>query len=138
MLRLAYTLAVGTWLGAVVHLSFVVAPTAHGSLPPGDARRLLRPLFPRYYALGIGCGFVALAAVALGKNGLAREELLRLALPAAVAIVLNVVARQHVLPKMQAAAPDSAEFDRLHRLSAMLNSSTLGALVLAMAAAVTR
>ena len=138
MLRLVFALAIGIWLGAVVHLSFVVTPTAHGLLTPQEARRLLRPLFPRYYALGILCGFVALAAVALGKAGLSQEELLRLSLPTATAIALNVVARQRILPRMQEAGRDDPEFDRLHRVSAMLNSTTLAALVLAMAAAVTR
>src|SRR5262249_809422 len=107
-------------------------------LTPQDARRLLRPLFPRYYALGIVCGFVALASVALGKAGLSEEELLRLSLPTATAIALNIVARQRILPRIQEPPPAAPKFDRPPRLSAMPNSTTLAALVLAMAAAVTR
>src|SRR5262249_59951875 len=99
---------------------------------------LTRPLFARSDALGIVCGFVALAAVALGKAGLSQEELLRLSVPTATAMALSVVARQRILPRMQQAQRDDPEFDRLHRVSAMPNSTTLAALVLAMAAAVTR
>ena len=67
MLRLVYALSIGTWLGSAVTLTFLVTPTAHGTFGAPDARRFLRPLFPRYYALGIGCGFAALATVTLGN-----------------------------------------------------------------------
>ncbi len=138
MLRLAYALAIGTWIGAVVTMSFVVTPTAHARLGGADARRLLRPLFPRYYALGIGCGVVALVVVALARDALPREHLLRLALPAAVALVCTVVGRDVLLPRLRDAHADEARFDRLHQAAAILNSTTLGALVLAMAAALLR
>ena len=53
MLRLVFALSIGTWLGAIVSLTWIVTPTAHGAFAPHDARRLLRPLFPRHYGLGI-------------------------------------------------------------------------------------
>src|SRR5262249_12102824 len=80
MLRLVFALAIGTWLGAVVSLTYIVTPTAHGAFDPRDARRLLRPLFPRHYTLGIACGFLALGTVLLGKDSLPYEEALRLAI----------------------------------------------------------
>lgn len=137
MLRLAYALAIGTWLGAVITLTFVIAPTAHGEFPTAEARRFLRPLFPRLYALGIVCGFFALGAVLLGKPGLSSPELLRLSLPTAVALTFTIVGRQALLPRLAKMEGQDARFASLHQMSTMLNTATLGALVLAMAAAVT-
>ena len=138
MLRLVFALAIGTWLGAIVSLTYIVTPTAHGAFDPRDARRLLRPLFPRHYSLGIGCGFVALATILAGKESLPYEVVLHLAVPTAVALVCTVVGRQVLLPRMHALDGDDPRFGRLHQWSAMLNSTTLGALLLAMAAAVAR
>jgi hypothetical protein len=138
MLRLVYAIAVGTWLGAVVTITFLVTPTAHGAFETADARRLLRPLFPRFYALGIGCGFLALGATLLGRAGLSHAELLRLALPPAVALACTIVGRQVLLPRLAALDGGDARFARLHQWSTMLNTTALAALVLAMAAAVTR
>jgi hypothetical protein len=138
MLRLVFALAIGTWLGAVVSLTYIVTPTAHGTCDPRDARRLLRPLFPRHYTLGIACGFLALATILAGKDSLPYEQVLQLALPTAIGLVCTVVGRQVLLPKLRALEGDDPRFGRLHQVSAMLNSTTLGALVLAMAAAVAR
>jgi hypothetical protein len=138
MLRLVFALATGTWLGAVVSLTYIVTPTAHGAFEPPDARRLLRPLFPRHYALGIVCGFLALGTILLGKESLPEDEVLRLALPTSIALLCTVVGRQTLLPRLRELDAGDPRFARLHQLSAMLNSTTLGALVLAMAAAVAR
>ena len=138
MLRLVYALAIGTWLGAIVSLTYLVTPTAHGAFDPRDARRLLRPLFPRHYALGIVCGFVALGTVLVGKASLPYEEALRLALPTAAGLVCTLVGRQVLLPRLRELDGDDPRFGRLHQWSAMLNSTTLGALILAMAAAIAR
>jgi hypothetical protein len=138
MLRLVFALSIGTWLGAIVSLTYIVTPTAHGTFEPRDARRLLRPLFPRHYSLGIACGFLALATILVGKNGLPHEHVLRLAVPTATGLVCSVVGRQVLLPRLRALDGDDPAFGRLHQLSVMLNSTTLGALVLAMAAAVAR
>jgi len=138
MLRLCFSLAVAIWLGTVVSVSFLVTPVAHFTFERVEARRFLRPIFPRYYSLGLGCGLVALASVALGRRGLAREELLRLTVPVAIALVTTVVATGWLLPRLRDLDGSDARFARLHQLSAMLNTATLGALVLAMAAAVAR
>jgi len=138
VLRLVYTLAVATWLGTLVCLTFVVTPTAHGSFTAAEARRLLRPLFPRCYALGIACGFAALGAVALGRASLPDAAVLRLALPPAAALLATVVGRQVVLPQLRRLDGDDPRFARWHQASTMLSGTALGALVLALAAAVTR
>jgi hypothetical protein len=138
MLRLIFALAIGTWLGAVVSLTYIVTPTAHGAFDPRDARRLLRPLFPRHYTLGIACGFVALGTILVGKASLPYEHVLRLAMPTAVGLLCTVVGRQVLLPRLRELDREDPRFGRLHQASAMLNTTTLGALVLAMAAAVAR
>ncbi len=138
MLRLVFALAIGTWLGSVVSLTYVVTPIAHGTFDPRDARRLLRPLFPRHYSLGIGCGFLALATVLLGKESLPYEHVLRLAAPTAIGLLCTVIGRQVLLPKLRELDGEDPRFGRLHQWSAMLNSTTLGALILARAAAVAR
>jgi hypothetical protein len=138
MLRLVFALAIGTWLGAVVSLTYIVTPTAHGTFDAHDARRLLRPLFPRHYSLGIACGFLALATVLVGKDSLPYEHVLRLAIPTAIGLLCTVVGRQVLLPRLRELDGDDPRFGRLHQYSAMLNSTTLGALILAMAAAVAR
>jgi uncharacterized protein DUF4149 len=138
MLRLVYALAIGTWLGTIVSLTYIVTPTAHGAFDARDARRLLRPLFPRHYALGIACGFVALGTILLGKASLTTEQVLQLALPTGVGLVCTIVGREVLLPRLRALDGDDPRFGRLHQLSAMLNMATLGALLLAMAGAVAR
>lgn len=138
MLRLVFALAVAVWLGSVVCVSFVVTPVAHGALPAGEARRFLRPLFPRYYRLGALCGFLALSMVLLGRESLSQEEIARLALPVAVALLATLVGGEAILPRLRDMDGDDARFGRLHQISAMLNTTTLAALVLAVAGAVLR
>lgn len=138
MLRLVFTLAVAVWLGSVVCVSFVVTPLAHSTFPAAEARRFLRPLFPRYYRLGALCGFLALSMVLLGRESLSHEELARLALPVAVALVATLIGGEAILPRLRDLDGDDARFGRLHQISAMLNTTTLAALALAVAGAVMR
>jgi hypothetical protein len=138
MLRLLFCLAIAIWLGSVVCVSFVVTPVAHGTLPAAEARRFLRPLFPRYYRLGAICGFVALGVVLLGRAGLSQEELARLTVPVAIAMIATLVGGEWILPRMRELDREDERFARLHQVSAMLNTTTLAALVLAVAGAVMR
>ncbi len=138
MLRLLFCLAIATWLGSVVCISFVVAPVAHSYFPTAEARRFLRPLFPRYYLLGVLCGFVALAVVLLGRAGLSQEELARLTIPVAVAMVTSLVGGMLILPRLRDLDGEDDRFSRLHQIAAMLNTTTLFALALAIAGAVLR
>jgi len=138
MLRLIFCLAIAIWLGSVVCLSFVVAPVAHGTFTTAEARRFLRPLFPRYYGLGVICGFVALAVVLLGRAALSQEEIARLTIPVAVAMVTSLVGGMLILPRLRDLDGEDDRFSRLHQIAAMLNTTTLAALVLAVAGAVMR
>jgi len=138
MLRLVFALAVAVWIGNVVCVSFVVTPSAHGNFPTAEARRFLRPIFPRYYRLGMLCGFAALGAVLLGRAGLAQEELVRLCAPVAIALVSTVIGGEWLLPRLRDIDQTNPSFERLHLASTMLNTTTLAALALAVAAAVAR
>jgi hypothetical protein len=138
MLRLVFALAVGTWLGAVVSLTYLITPIVHSRFETTEARRLLRPLFPAHYALGIGCGFLALATLLVAKAALPYEQVVRFAVPTSVALVCTIVGRQVLLPRLRSLDGHDPRFSQLHQWSAMLNMTTMGALVLAMAAAVSR
>lgn len=138
MLRLVFSLAVAVWLGSAVCVSFVVTPAAHGSFPTPEARRFLRPIFPRYYRLGLLCGFAALGAVLLGRGGLSQEELVRLSAPVAVAMLATLVGGEVLSPRLRDIDASHPRFEILHLASTMLNTTTLAALALAIAGAVMR
>jgi hypothetical protein len=141
VLRFLFVCAAGIWLGTVVCFSYVILPAIHRASAPGDATRLLARLFPRYYTAGAICGFVALGAVSLGRSlgRLPLGEALRLALPIAGCLVASLVAHHVLLPRLRAAHDrDPERYARLHQASAMLNSTVLALLVLAVAGAVMR
>lgn len=138
MLRLVFALAVSVWIGNVACVSFVVTPAAHNNFPTPEARKFLRPIFPRFYRMGLICGFVALAAVLIGRAGLTQEELVRLSAPVAIAMVTTLAGGEFVLPRMRDIDQSDPRFERLHFASTMLNSTTLGALALAVAAVISR
>lgn len=139
MLRFLFVSAVGIWLGTIVSFSYVVLPTIHRSTTPGDAARLLRRLFPRYYVAGLVCGFVALTLVSVARSAesISIPDALRLALPVAGGILCTLGAQYGLLPRLYAAHErEPARYARLHQVSAMLNSTTLALLLLAVAGAV--
>ena len=141
MLRFLFVSAVGVWLGTVISFSFVVLPTIHRVSAPGDATRLLRRLFPRYYGAGIVCGFLALGLVSVARSAdsLPIGEAARLALPVAGGLLCSLIARQVLLPRLQAAHDGEPErYLRLHTVSTMLNSTVIALLALALAGAVMR
>ena len=125
--QFALALLWAVWLGAIVLFSFVIAPTVHGVLEPQAAGRLMRNLFPKYYALGILCGAAGIAA------GLAAGFDLRVTAPLVVATVLTVYARQVLTPALDAAraAADDDAFARLHVTSVRMNLVVLAMLFLA-------
>lgn len=126
-LHFALALFWAVWLGAIILFSFVVAPTVHGVLEKQDAARLLRNLFPRYYALGIVCGAAGIL------TGLAAGADLRVTAPLVIATVLTAYARQVLAPALDAArsAADDDTFERLHVTSVRMNLVVLAMLLLA-------
>ena len=118
------TIAVGTWVGAIIFQSAVVAPAAFANLDSDAARRFLRALFPRFYRLGLVCGGltllgIAMAAAAMGWSG----RLTTLAAAASGMLALEIVSLR-LVPLINAArdagAAGAARFERLHRFSVAL------------------
>jgi len=126
-------LALGTWFGTMVFFSFVGAPTTFAVLGSDDAGSAVNAIFPKYYAMGIGLGFVALASI------LTRGILAQRVVPAGVAAgatTLSVLtagyARYRLIPKMEAAGDEA--FDRYHDQSVRLNAVALLAVFAALVA----
>lgn len=137
VLHFAYRFAVGAWVGAIVAVSFLVAPTVFGSLPRKVAGQVMGQVFSGYYVLGLVLGLIALAAlVALAMSGgWSRDRV-----AAAVLLVLMVAgagyARARLVPAVleardavyaapEGAPVDRARLDRLHHLSVGLNGGVL-------------
>lgn len=131
-----FLLCIVCWLGAIIFFSAFVAPAVFTQLPVAEAGKVVSAIFPRYYALGYVCGIVALVlalyfAVARGPRGWWSGAAAALALALALALYAGALVR----PKVNAIRtvteeqnPDparKAEFDRLHRLSVMLNGAVL-------------
>jgi Domain of unknown function (DUF4149) len=131
-----YLLALVCWLGGMVFFTAIIAPVVFNLLPIADAGKLVAGIFPRYYILGYVAGLVA---VVLGIY-LAIERPPRLwwslsAFALAVALGLTIYAGAIVRPRVDAVRtvveeqnPDPvrrAEFDRLHRLSVILNGGVM-------------
>jgi len=125
--------AIAVWLGVMGFFAFVVAPAAFGVLERESAGRFVGAVFPRYYAVGLGLGLVALFGLGFrwlggGWRGpdwpSAALVLLMLTLTLyAGAVVLPAahVARE----SLRASGADpaaTAVFARLHRLSGILNA----------------
>jgi len=124
-------LALTTWLaafatalllGGMVMFAGVAAPTVFRTLDEAAAGRLIRALFPPYYALcGALAGAAALAAAPTQPW---------LALVMALVAAGFVLARHGLMPRINALrdahldgdAAAGARFRRLHRVSVVLNA----------------
>lgn len=146
-----YLLALACWLGGMVFFTAIIAPVIFKVLPIADAGKVVAGIFPRYYILGYVAGLVAVVLAiyfAIGRAPRLWWSLSAIALAGALA--LTIYAGAIIRPRVDAIRtvveeqnPDPArraEFDRLHRLSVMINGGVLllnlGAL-LATAAALT-
>ena len=112
----------GTWVGAIIFHSAIVAPGVFRVLDEPSARRFLRDLFPRFFRFGIACGALLIVATA-GAAALGSTLAPKL-LAAAVAMTVLEVVSLRMVPAINA-AKDSGEagqarFARLHGLNVML------------------
>jgi hypothetical protein len=115
-----YLLAIVCWLGGMVFFTAIIAPVVFKLLPIADAGKLVAGLFPRYY-------------ITVERQPKLWWSLSAFAL--AVALGLTIYAGAIVRPQVDAIRtvvedqnPDparKAEFDRLHRLSVMLNGGVM-------------
>jgi hypothetical protein len=140
--RFIYATAVAVWLGMVVSFSFAFLPVIHNVLERGRARELLHRIFPRYYGIGLVCGLIAVASVSLSPDNplFPFAERVRLAFPIVVSLLCTLSGYTVLFPRLSQMqqADEPGRYARLHQVSAMLNTTVLAMLILAMAATVTR
>jgi len=132
-----YLLALVCWLGSVIFFSFFTAPVVFTVLARPDAGKVVSVIFPRYYVLGYVAGGLAfiIAIYLLVASGGPRAWWLASVLTIGLALGCTIYAGIVVRPRVDSirsvseeANPDpatKAEFDHLHHLSVMLNSSVL-------------
>ncbi|HZP43824.1 MAG TPA: DUF4149 domain-containing protein [Candidatus Binatia bacterium] len=145
VVRFVYLLALAVWVGEIVFFSFVGAPTIFAVLERTRAGDVTSAIFPRYYALAVACGAVAVVGAFLLGRGAVRPGLWRTAV---VALLLGLGAtlwaarvvqpRAAALRAAMHAAPADApvrlEFGRLHRTAVLLNAGALVAGLVALGA----
>jgi hypothetical protein len=127
-----YLLCLGCWLGAMVFFSIFMMPVVFRVLPISETGKLVSAVFPRYYLVGYVAGIISvvLSTYFILVRG-SRLWWTLAALALVIALALTFYAGAVVRPKADALRPVSselnpdpartAEFDRLHRLSVMLN-----------------
>jgi uncharacterized membrane protein len=139
-----FLLAIVCWLGGMIFFSAFVAPVLFGRLSISDAGKVVGTIFPRYYWLGYVAGTLALIlALYFALSRRAQGAWAVTALFLAIALALTVYAGTIVEPQAHAIRgvaeeqnPEparQAEFDRLHRLSVVLNGAVMALDLLALA-----
>jgi hypothetical protein len=143
-------MALGLWVGALVFVSFIVAPAVFGAVPGETAGTVMGAIFPRYYGFTLAVGTIGLAA-AMGVRHAVRGSAwkvlvaMMLVMLAATAYAGGVVSpRARTLrPALHQDPVDPAvraEFDALHRRAVQLNGLVLvlGLAAMGVAAATVR
>jgi hypothetical protein len=131
-----YLVAIACWLGGIVFFSFFTTPAIFGSLPKAEAGLAIRTLFPRYYLLGYVAGTISLllaiyftatrdVKIWWGATAVALALALGLTFYAGVVIRPRVNAIRSVAEEANPDPIRRAEFDKLHRLSVVLNGCVL-------------
>lgn len=142
-----HLMALIVWLGEMLFLSFVVAPSLFRVFPAVEAGRAVAVLFPIYYRIGYGCGVVlVLTGTLFLARGGAGARWGASTMLAAVMLALTLYAGAVVLPRAAVLRPQihlpnpplavTAEFNRVHALAVALNGVVLiGGLALSVLAA---
>jgi Domain of unknown function (DUF4149) len=135
ILLFIYLLTLVCWLGAIIFFSFFTAPVLFTRLPLAEAGKVVSTIFPRYYALGYVAGIVGtilalclMFAMGQGRKwwGLSAAALgfaLACTLYAGLVLRPRVDAIRSVVEEQNPDPARKAEFDRLHRLSVILNGA---------------
>lgn len=122
--------AIATWFGAVVFISFFVAPTLFRSFEPADAGKAVRALFPKYYLLGIVCA-VLLCAVHITRGflwywgGMIKPSIVLFLLLTLIGIYLRQTLTPAINAARDAGLQGKSQFDKLHKRSVRLNGIVL-------------
>jgi hypothetical protein len=131
-----YLAALGCWLGGIVFFSFFTAPEVFTHLPTAEAGQVISAIFPRYYMLGYVAGTVSLILAVYftavrdprmwwGATTVVLAIALGLTLYAGTVILPRADAIRTVIEDPNPDAARKAEFDRLHRMSVILNGAVL-------------
>ena len=138
VLRYLEFLSLGTWVGSIIYLSFVVAPGAFATLGSRDqAGAVVAMALGRLHVLGLIAGVIFLAARVVLVRSLST-----LASPAVLAVILmlllTLVSQQWVSPRMAHLRvemgsvdrtpedrPLRLQFNRLHSVSVRLEAGVL-------------
>src|SRR5579863_2735915 len=131
-----YLIALACWLGGIVFFSFFTTRIVFASLPRAEAGVAIRALFPQYYMLGYVAGTICVAlAIYITAVRAPRLWWGGTTLALAIALGLTFYAGTVIRPRVEAirtvteeANPDpvrKAEFDKLHRMSVVLNGVVL-------------
>jgi len=135
-----HVVAIAVLVGKVVFLSFITAPVLARTLDPDSFAKVVRQLFPRYYALGMiaaTVGWATITSIGLLK-GFGPIDLISSTLWLGVLAIENYC-RSPLTPKINALSDRLKEAeklgvkivsvrkdrDALHRLSVQLNSLVL-------------
>jgi uncharacterized membrane protein len=131
-------LSLGTWLGSIIYLSFIVAPGVFSTLPSREqAGAVVGLVLGRLHLLGYAAGVVYLVATVARTRSLGA-----LGRPAALAVIamlaLTMISQQGVSPRMARLRaemgsiertpvdnPLRVQFDRLHKVSVRLEGAVL-------------
>jgi uncharacterized membrane protein len=127
-----YVLALASWVGGNLFLSFGVAPLIFRVLGAEMGARFVRALFPRYYAWGAISGAIALPAflgVPLSYPEYRGPMVAVQAFLILAGILIMLYAGNSLTPAINAARDagpaEQARFERLHRRSVVLNAVVL-------------
>ena len=134
--KILFWLALGTWVGAIVFFSFVVAPGVFATLPSESAGQVVGAIFPRYYVFGIVAEGIAAAAAAFLWQAASRSRAwAAVTLMVGLMLGTTLYAARVVHPQAQALRPMlhqptvepgvRADFDRLHHAAVRLNAAVL-------------
>lgn len=140
LLRFLYLSSLFVWIGGITFFSFIVTPTLFKQIPKEMVTKVLEALFPKYYFMGYFCGAVALLTHLVGGFQIAGGfswYVLKLAVLIGM-VVLTYYAGLVVYPevhrlKTEVLAQEGAEanpqlkadFDKMHRVSVLLNLAVL-------------
>lgn len=135
-----HSLAAAVVLGKVVLLSFVVAPVLARNLEPESFSKVVRQLFPAYYALGMAAAVAGLISVGglLAMTGVNASLLLAFVMWLMI-LAAEAYCRSPLTPRSNALRDELKEqeklgvvdprlqktWDRLHQRSVYLNSLVL-------------
>ncbi len=135
-----HLLALAVLVGKVVFLSFVTAPVLARNLEPETFARVVRQLFPRYYALGMisaTVGWVTITALGV-QRGFDSFDVISSGMWLGILAIENYC-RTPLMPQINELSDKLSanlkrglntpllmkERDSLHRLSVQLNSAVL-------------